>query len=330
MNFRSVAQLSDQVLAWSKRLPRDIDVVCGVPRSGLLVANLLALYRNLPLTDPLGLIEGRCTARGQYRAPRLQELTLDGTNSGADDILAVPRNVLVVDDSIRSGGTMALLRESIEQHGLPHRLQYGAMYACPEAISMVDFHGEVLDPPRVFEWNLFRNAFLSEACLDMDGVLCVDPDEAENDDGDRYERFLDEARPLFLPTKPVGWIVTSRLERYRPATERWLERHDVQYRELVMLDYPDGATRRRFSTHGPFKADAYRASGASMFLESSVRQAIEIAELSRRDVVCTDTMQLVRPGQRPVSRSTSPAAVTVPMRRRVDKKLRKLRARLRT
>ena len=36
MNFRNISQLSDQILDWSKRLPRDIDVVVGIPRSGLL------------------------------------------------------------------------------------------------------------------------------------------------------------------------------------------------------------------------------------------------------------------------------------------------------
>ena len=56
MNYRSIAQLAASVSRWSMSLPGDIDLVVGVPRSGLLAANLLALYRNLPFTD----LEGYC------------------------------------------------------------------------------------------------------------------------------------------------------------------------------------------------------------------------------------------------------------------------------
>ena len=44
MNYRSVASLDRLVLEWLCRLPRDLDVIVGVPRSGMLVANLLALH----------------------------------------------------------------------------------------------------------------------------------------------------------------------------------------------------------------------------------------------------------------------------------------------
>lgn len=321
MNFRSVAQLSDQVLSWSKRLPRDIDVIVGVPRSGLLVANLLALYRNLPLTDVRGLIEGRCNARGRFRPPTIDEITSGDIAGEADDILARPRSVLVVDDSIRSDRTMAKLRAALDGHDLGHSLRYAAMYATDTSVDAVDFHGEVLDTPRIFEWNVFRNALLERSCVDMDGVLCVDPESDENDDGPGYEAFLRDAQPLFLPGKPVGWVVTSRLERYRPQTEAWLEHHKVAHRNLLMLDYPDGATRRQMGTHSAFKADVYRRTGAMLFLESSVRQSIEIAELARKDVVCTDTMQLIRPGHRPVSRSTRPRNAAVPVHRRLVRRV---------
>ena len=44
VEYRTVAQLDDAVVSWLGDLPRDIDIVAGVPRSGLLVANLLALH----------------------------------------------------------------------------------------------------------------------------------------------------------------------------------------------------------------------------------------------------------------------------------------------
>ena len=303
MNFRSVAQLSDQLLMWSKVLPRDIDVIVGLPRSGLLVASLLATYRNLPLTDPRGLIEGRCISWGEITGKSLTSRY----QGDADRVLAQPAKVLVVDDSVLSAGTLRKARAVIEAAHLPHDIRYAAVYAADEtAAEQVDFVCEILAQPRVFEWNLFRHRILGKACVDMDGVLCVDPRNGEDDDGPAYERFLGDARPLFQPSVKVGWVVTSRLERHRAATEEWLATHDVEYGELVMLDYPDAATRRRMHTRSAFKADVYRATGALLFVESSIRQAVEIAEYSRKDVVCTDTMQLVRPGHRPLNRAVSP------------------------
>ena len=64
MEYRTVAQLDDAVVSWLADLPRDIDIVAGIPRSGLLVANLLALHLNLPKTDVAGLEEGRVIASG--------------------------------------------------------------------------------------------------------------------------------------------------------------------------------------------------------------------------------------------------------------------------
>ena len=307
MNYRSVAQLSDQVLAWSRRLPRDIDVVVGVPRSGLLVANLVAVYRNIPLTDVDGLLEGRTIATGHWKKGALN--TVGGGAEAQERFLDQPRNVFVVDDTVGSGTSMARVRERIESAGLPHRVRYGAVYIAPDREDTVDTYAEVLHFPRAFEWNVLHNpAIIHRMALDIDGVLCHDPTGAENDDGDRYREFLRTARPLFKPDYKVGWLVTSRLERYRVETEAWLNEHGIRYGELVMMPYPDRDTRMRMNAYGAHKARVYRESGAILFVESDVRQAVEIAELSRKDVLCIDTMQMVRPGGLPVAR---PAASLV-------------------
>lgn len=301
MNFRSVAQLSDQVLAWSKRLPPDLDVIVGIPRSGLLVATLLATYRNLPLTDVDGLLEGRC-----FRTGHVKPNSVNGRGAPDDAHLRVleqPRRVLVVDDTISTGESFHRVKKRIEAAGLPHRISYGAVYALPDKTDAVDYYQEILHAPRIFEWNLLHHQFiLPNACVDMDGVLCHDPPEGDDDDGERYLRFLTGARPLVRPTAEIGWIVTSRLEKYRPQTEAWLAEHGVKYRNLVMLDYPDAASRRSMRIYSANKAHIYRETGAQLFIESNIRQAVEIAALARKDVLCIDTMQLITPGALPVGR----------------------------
>ncbi len=306
MNYRSVAQLSDQMLDWAKKLPPDIDLIVGIPRSGLLAANLLSLYRNLPLTDLDGLIEGRIIASvAQRKHPRIfttrSSLYKDQT---PDDLSTTKLKVLVVDDSIRSGQTMRAVKERIAQANLPHDVYYGAVYVLPDkGKDEVDFYCEELNLPRIFEWNIMHSWILSKSCVDIDGVLCRDPFEHEDDDGVCYERFVSDVDPIYFPSEPIGTLVTCRLEKYREATESWLARHGIAYEKLVMMDYPDKAARKKANAHGAYKAKAYKESGAELFIESSLRQATQIAAITKKAVFCVDTMQMIYPDAPILSRA---------------------------
>ena len=91
----------------------------------------------------------------------------------------------------------------------------------------IDYFYRYLPLPRIFEWNLFHHPILEQTCVDIDGVLCNDPEESENDDGPKYEQFLRTVKPIYIPTKEIGWLVTCRLEKYRELTAEWLERNSV-------------------------------------------------------------------------------------------------------
>lgn len=296
MNFRSVAQLSDQLLHWSHRLPPDIEVVVGIPRSGLFVGSLLALYLNVPLTDVDGLLSGRCFAAGTVRRKRFAG-GADATALG--NFLDTPRTVLVVDDSLLSGRSMREVRERIEAASLNHKVIYGAAYVLGRNRDVVDHYCEVLNGPRVFEWNVLHGDLLGQFCVALDGVLCGHP-EPDHGAGERYRAFMCEARPYLVPAAEIGWIVSERPEQYRPETEAWLRSHGIRYRNLVLDDQSVGPYRP--GAAAAFKADVYRSTDASLFIESSSRQALEIARLTRRHVLCTDSMQLIHPGTVPVAR----------------------------
>lgn len=291
MNFRNVAQLSDQVLDWSRRLPDDIDLIVGIPRSGLLVANLLALYRNLPFTDVDGLLAGRHFGSGL-------RMSGEGVGKPLDDF----RHILIVDDSLHTGGAMERCKKSLAEAGVAHNASFGAVYVQPYNKSVVDYYCEVLNQPRIFEWNVLHHPRSEYFCFDLDGVFCRDPTDAENDDGANYEAFINNVPPRYIPDVTLGWIVTSRLEKYRRPTESWLARAGIRYENLIMLDYPDAATRRSFHSRSAFKAEVYRETGAQLFVESSLTQSFEIANLAGRDVLCIATMQMVRPGSSPLIR----------------------------
>jgi hypoxanthine phosphoribosyltransferase len=262
VNFRSVRDLNEAIAGNLSRIPRDVDLVVGIPRSGLLAANLVALHLNLPLTDLDGLLEGRRLRSG----PRLPQ-------RGA------ARHALVIDDSVLGGATMQSARDRIDKAGPDCKITYAAVYVCPESRNDVDLFLEEIVGPRVFEWNLLHSGMIGRSCVDIDGVLCIDPTERQNDDGPRYRRFLETARPLLLPTVPVGWLVTCRLNRYRELTEQWLGRHDVHYSSLYMMNLPSKAARLASGSHASFKAEVYQLTDALLFVESSHRQAVSIAQI---------------------------------------------------
>ena len=291
MNYRSVADLNEQVVSLSTRLPRDVEVVVGIPRSGLLPASLLALHLNLPLTDVEGLVEGKLFSGG-FRVKSKQ----------ASDFLATKRNVLVVDDSVGAGNQLRATKQELAEAGLPHTLRYAAVYMMPGSEEVVDFFCEPVPYPRVFEWNFMHHGQLSMSCMALEGVLCREPSPEEKA-GDRanseaYRAYLESADPLHLPTKRVGWIVSCRPETARARTRAWLERHGVAYEELIMLGsmgdaQTDGCVAQ--------KAAVYKKTGARLFIERALPGARSIAEGAGRPVFCVDTREMIYPGVEPKS-----------------------------
>lgn len=284
IHYRSVATLNRDIQTWLSRLPRDIEIVVGIPRSGLLVANLLSLYMDLPMTDVEGFLGEHVIQTGSRFMGRETK-----------DFLCSKRRVLVIDDSLMLGRQMSLVKERIRSAQMPHEVKYGAVYVNPQNKNMVDFYYELLPGPRVFEWNVMQHGSMDWFCVDLDGVLCRDPTEEENDDSVRYREFITGVQPLFVPRTTIGWVVTCRLEKYREITEEWLRRHHIGYNSLVMLDMPDKDSRIRARVHAAFKAELYERTGALLFIESSEKQAGEIARLTGKDVLCFETRELLSP-----------------------------------
>lgn len=261
-------------------MPTDLNLIVGIPRSGLLVGNLIALYLNLPLTDVEGLCERRVLQSG---------LRLDSKFD-----FNKCKKVLVVDDTISAGHSMRAVKSTIRAANLPYEIYYAAIYVASRYQGELDFWYELVEQPRFFEWNLSTHSILRKSCMDLDGVLCRDPTEEENDDGDNYRYFIANVEPLFKPSVKIGWIVTSRLEKYRDLTEKWLKKHGIRYRNLIMMNFPDKKARMASKSYSTFKAEAYKSTGASLFIESSLKQAQEIARLTRKEVLCIENNQLIK------------------------------------
>ncbi len=229
MNYRSIKDLNETILRELYAIPRDIDLIVGVPRSGMMPANLMALYLNLPYTDIHSFINGYIYKSGARRQ-------FFGNSEY--------KKILVVDDSIASGSALIECKKSLEHLNGKYDFKYCVVYVTPEKENLADYALEIVPTPRYFQWNIFNHTTLEKACYDIDGVLCVDPTEAQNDDGPQYISFLLNAAPLYIPGSKIGTLVTSRLEKYRDETETWLKNNGVRYDKLVMLDLPDMKARQ--------------------------------------------------------------------------------------
>jgi uncharacterized HAD superfamily protein/hypoxanthine phosphoribosyltransferase len=278
MNYRNIRDLNNIILKKLSIIPRDFDLIVGVPRSGMLPANLLSLYLNRPYTDIHSFMNGhiyKAGARGQFF-----------------DIKQF-KKILVVDDSVASGAALQECKENLKELSSQFDIKYCAVYVIPGKEKTVDYYFETVPLPRYFQWNILNHTTLEKACFDIDGVLCADPLPEQNDDGEKYIDFILNAPPLFIPGSKIGTIVTSRLEKYRTQTETWLKANNVKYNDLVMLDLPDMAARQKANNHGGHKAKAYMAKPYVLFVESELNQAIQINKIAKKPVLCTANFEMI-------------------------------------
>ena len=272
MNYRSIAQMNQTIRSNLSIIPEDVDIIIGIPRSGMLPASIIALLLNKPLITINDLTSSDIASFSTRNIKLMSEY----------------KKALVIDDSCNTGNSIIKAKKFANEHiSGSIEVIYGCIYATSTSTAYVDLYFEVCDQPRAFEWNIMNNWIVPLCCMDLDGVLCVDPTPEQNDDGPKYIDFILNAKPLFIPRYEIGAIVTSRLEKYRKETEAWLKKHNVKYKNLLMLDVPDKETRMRLGLHGVFKADVYRNCGASLFVESDDSQARYIYQKTNKPVYCT-------------------------------------------
>jgi len=280
MNYVSYERLVVDVRQWSLALPSDLGGVVGVPRSGNLVATLLALHRNIHL------------------------LSLNDVASGAGDLLDNPirrggqeaksNTLLVVDDTVNTGGTLRRALELVQKS--PYETISGALYYV-KRLPGIQYCYRQIDLPRAFEWNLFHSFYMKCAILDIDGVLCEDWTGQEGDSGDKllgYKAHLANAKPRITTTYPILGLATGRLERYRAHTQRWLYKYDIKYGEMWMAQHPTAQRRRAANDIAMTKAKRYAATAqAVLFVESNEKQAGLIARISKKPVLSLETNRIL-------------------------------------
>lgn len=288
MEFITFKKLNSDLIKNIHKLQQDIDLVVGIPRSGLILANMIAIYLNKPLTDLDSYLKGSIFESGNTKDLSRNVKTFDDVNK-----------VLIVDDTVSSGRAIRGAKYKIAALHSGKKELFLAAYVRSETKMEVDIYFEIIDDERVFEWNYLHNTLLENACLDIDGVLCLDPTISQNDDDERYVDFILNATPKFIPSVKVGYIVTSRLEKYRSQTEYWLRKYNIDYKKLYMMNLGSAEERRRLGNHASFKANVFkRLKTAKWFIESEADQADAIAKITGKMVFCVGNQECYFPGMK--------------------------------
>lgn len=274
MNYKRYEDLSDCIRRNIWKIPQDVDLIVGVPRSGMIPALMIAELLNKRCCDIDSFVEGKvfsCGGRGNLI--KKTDIT----------------KVLVLDDTVYGGGAMKRAKEKVASRSDMFDIIFGCVYAeGKNAKSFVDIYLEDNyrpGPHWLYEWNILHHYedISKWSMWDIDGLLCKEPPADTNRQA--YEEYLPNAIPMIIPTTEVGALVTYRLNIYRPVTEKWLKEHGIRYRELHMFDAPDRDTRGRMESSENYKARIYRnAPWAKLFFESSRYQAERIHQLTGKPV----------------------------------------------
>lgn len=273
-NFVTYAELSRVIQGNINRF-RKFDLIVGIPRSGMIPAYMIAFMLNKKVCSLNEFLE--------------ESFRTFGYRKIAEDKI---KNVIILDDSMLSGRSINDAKELIREKRLEHKykIEYGCIFGTKKNCKDIDICLSCLQPPRIFQWNYLNHPGCANWCYDIDGVLCEDPPENVNDDGEKYIEYIKKAPPLFTPKYELGAMVTSRLEKYREATSEWAKNNGIKFKYLAMLDLPDKKTRIQQKAHTRTKIEFYaKHKEFTLFLESDRKQAQQIAEATNKPVICVST-----------------------------------------
>lgn len=281
--FVTAAEFQNDIKKLTSMIPHDATAICGVARSGLSAATMVSMYLHLPLIAIRQNLNDIIEVGNGWRL------------GGSRHIVPGGGHVVVVDDTVMTGNSLRAIDSLVA--GRFSRCTRAAVYVNPAATMKPDMWAVDLPWPHLLEWNLFNSVISPTVACDFDGVLCNDCPAGSDYDGQKYIEFIRNAVPRYTPRRsPIPLVVTARIEKYRPETEAWLRKWKIRVNKLVMHPASTLAERNRDNIPA-YKARHFlawakktrRSPGPIMFVESARWQAVQIARISKKIVLCTDT-----------------------------------------
>lgn len=268
--FVTKEMIAEDSIKLLEKLPK-IGGVVGCPRSGLIPASIIAVALSIPLYS----VDGDVLVKLNHMAP-------NGGGRMRNYIEDKNLPILIIDDTVFYGTQMKEMKKLIRDKMPDRKIITACIYCYTDSRNHPDYYVRGLSYPHILEWNFFNCSYIKNSYIDFDGILCPDvPAEIDNDE-EKYKTYIATVKPIKsnIPSLfKCSAICTGRLEKYRDLTERWLERHNVQYNNLIMFPgTKEQRDRNHAQTVGRFKAEKLSESNCSFFIESCDFQSQIIAK----------------------------------------------------
>ena len=289
MRYITLAEMCKTIRDNFYKVPHDVDFVIGIPRSGVICASIISEFLNCPLID----IDSFCFGAKPTGGGRLRYF--ESKNKGEK------KKVLVVDDTVFTGESKKRTKEQLKKFEDEYEFIFLVVYLEGYAKDTIDIYLEDVSSatngyriPVLYEWNIFHhNEPIMKRCIyDIDGVFCVNPPDERDEEA--YMKYIKDATPLFIPTAPIGEIMTYRLVKNQAVTEEWLKKWGIKCNRLLMFNAQSWDERNKKGISSEDMKGMYykEQAWAILFVESDDYQARRIFEISGKPVYCVESNKL--------------------------------------
>jgi len=264
---------------WIKSFPCRYDLIVGIPRAGLLIGSVIASKLGVPLSTPDSFSVGIYWSGS--RGKTMQNKTFS--------------EILIVDDSVDTGTQIKRAYETIRRCAPDARITRACLMLVSNRSSggferhLVDMYFKVVLRPLLLEWEIPDNR-QGTTGVDLDGVICEECPLRTDTNERRYLNWLRNAKPYLIPNYEIDFIVSNRLEKYRPETEEWLRKNGVRYRKLLLWNLESKEERQ--GRYAENKIEILTVIKPDLFIESEDSQAKAIWTATKIPTICTDKMIL--------------------------------------
>lgn len=264
MSFKSYETISNYIFNNLYKIPENIDLVVGIDRSGMIIALMIAnyLHKNAISFDEF----------------------IDN-NFNIDNI----KNVLITDDTVVRGNTLRQIEKKVKSLNKFDNLniKFLAVYSCTQDVKVSDV---IMGYNNTwFQFCLFYNGSMTSVSMyQIQGNLCRKPTKEEMQDEEKYLDYINNVKPYQRPNKKsISCIITDRPEKYRKQTQEWLKKYNYKYNKLIMMP-------QNINDKVKYKGQIYKNSSEKLYISNNKKQSIEINKIANKQVLCTQTMQIIQ------------------------------------
>lgn len=296
--YISYDQFVKDISAYLWKVPREVDLVLAIPRSGLIPATIISQYLNvntMPVQRFCDLIEAGKDIRNEF---------YHGHRPIKDD--RDIKNVLVVDDTIYNGNSKLEWKRKFEQPCYKdYNFIFLAVYEegfsdyCKCDITLKDIKSWAYNSDLhicLYEWNIYSHGpIMANLAFDIDGVICLDPPDERNEE--QYIKYIENPIPYHIPevTQSKTTFITYRLDKYRKQTSDFLGKMGLNGCQLYMNSAKSYEERALMPPY-EYKAKVYKAlDHLKLYIESDDIEAQLICKLSGKPVYCATTKKIYNP-----------------------------------